>query len=162
MNTDGTVVDQGVAASLNFIERPARISSTDSCPGSLQVFGFINVLLWVGNIWFVFKETRWYKMGQRYPTRSSSGKRGGDMRQRLYSESSFELPDESFGAQLFRQDSWKASRGGVAQQLTRQGSTVKESSSSLGLPHSYLGRPVVPERESQVASQGPIIIVNKV
>uniref|UniRef100_A0A3B4WY72 MARVEL domain-containing protein n=1 Tax=Seriola lalandi dorsalis TaxID=1841481 RepID=A0A3B4WY72_SERLL len=23
----------------------------------LQVFGFVNVVLWVGNIWFVFKET---------------------------------------------------------------------------------------------------------
>uniref|UniRef100_A0A665V2A6 Synaptoporin-like n=1 Tax=Echeneis naucrates TaxID=173247 RepID=A0A665V2A6_ECHNA len=36
----------------------------------LQVFGFVNVTLWIGNIWFVFKETGWYKTGQRYPTRS--------------------------------------------------------------------------------------------
>lgn len=125
------------------------------------MFGFINVLLWVGNIWFVFKETGWYKMGHRYPTRSSSGKRGGDMRQRLYSESSFELPEESFVAQVCRQDSWKPSKGGVAQQLSRQGSSVTESSGGLSLPHTYLGRSVVPDRESQAASHGPIIIVNK-
>lgn len=133
-------------------------SSVDSRPrGCPQVFGFINFLLWVGNIWFVFKETGWYKMGQRYPTRSSSGKRGGDMRQRLYSESSFELPEESFGSQAWRQDSWKPARGGATQQLPRQGSSV-----NLSLPHTYLGRPVVPDRESQVASHGPIIVVNKV
>lgn len=26
---------------------------------SLQVFGFLNLVLWVGNLWFVFKETGW-------------------------------------------------------------------------------------------------------
>uniref|UniRef100_A0A3Q2Z4Z5 Synaptoporin b n=1 Tax=Hippocampus comes TaxID=109280 RepID=A0A3Q2Z4Z5_HIPCM len=65
--------------------------------GPPVVFGFINVILWAGNIWFVFKETGWYKMGQRYPTRSTSGKR--EMRQRLYSESSFEIQEENFGPQ---------------------------------------------------------------
>jgi hypothetical protein len=25
----------------------------------LQVFGFLNLVLWVGNLWFVFKETGW-------------------------------------------------------------------------------------------------------
>lgn len=28
---------------------------------SLQVFGFLNFVLWAGNIWFVFKETGWHK-----------------------------------------------------------------------------------------------------
>lgn len=27
---------------------------------SLQLFGFINFLLWAGNCWFVFKETAWH------------------------------------------------------------------------------------------------------
>uniref|UniRef100_A0A8C5HJF6 Synaptoporin-like n=1 Tax=Gouania willdenowi TaxID=441366 RepID=A0A8C5HJF6_GOUWI len=31
------------------------------------VFGFVNLMLWVGNIWFVYKETGWYKTGR--PTR---------------------------------------------------------------------------------------------
>ena len=26
-----------------------------------QVFGFLNFVLWAGNIWFVFKETGWHK-----------------------------------------------------------------------------------------------------
>lgn len=30
---------------------------------SLQVFGFLNFVLWAGNIWFVFKETGWHKGG---------------------------------------------------------------------------------------------------
>ncbi|XP_053545364.1 synaptoporin [Bombina bombina] len=32
------------------------------------VFGFLNFILWAGNIWFVFKETGWHASGQRYPT----------------------------------------------------------------------------------------------
>uniref|UniRef100_A0A8C5NC91 Synaptoporin-like n=1 Tax=Gouania willdenowi TaxID=441366 RepID=A0A8C5NC91_GOUWI len=68
------------------------------------VFGFVNLMLWVGNIWFVYKETGWYKTGHRYPTRSASGKRSSEMRQRLYSESSFDQPDEGFG--LSRQSSF--------------------------------------------------------
>ncbi|KAG8435859.1 hypothetical protein GDO86_007084, partial [Hymenochirus boettgeri] len=31
------------------------------------VFGFLNFILWAGNIWFVFKETGWHASGQRYP-----------------------------------------------------------------------------------------------
>lgn len=31
------------------------------------VFGFLNFILWAGNIWFVFKETGWHSSGQRYP-----------------------------------------------------------------------------------------------
>ncbi|XP_030062379.1 synaptoporin [Microcaecilia unicolor] len=34
------------------------------------VFGFLNFILWAGNIWFVFKETGWHSSGQRYPTES--------------------------------------------------------------------------------------------
>uniref|UniRef100_A0A8C5HFU3 Synaptoporin-like n=1 Tax=Gouania willdenowi TaxID=441366 RepID=A0A8C5HFU3_GOUWI len=43
------------------------------------VFGFVNLMLWVGNIWFVYKETGWYKTGHRYPTRSASGKRSSEI-----------------------------------------------------------------------------------
>ncbi|KAI5607062.1 synaptoporin isoform X1, partial [Silurus asotus] len=33
------------------------------------VFGYLNFILWAGNIWFVFKETGWHKGGAaRYPT----------------------------------------------------------------------------------------------
>uniref|UniRef100_A0A7N5JFG2 MARVEL domain-containing protein n=1 Tax=Ailuropoda melanoleuca TaxID=9646 RepID=A0A7N5JFG2_AILME len=30
------------------------------------VFGFLNFILWAGNIWFVFKETGWHSSGTSY------------------------------------------------------------------------------------------------
>lgn len=83
------------------------------------------------------------------------------MRQRLYSESSFDLPEESFGPQPSRQDSVNQSKAGFGQQVHRQAS-IKESNVSLSLPHTYLGRPAAANRENQVVSQGPMIFVNKV
>uniref|UniRef100_A0A672Z7V2 Synaptoporin n=1 Tax=Sphaeramia orbicularis TaxID=375764 RepID=A0A672Z7V2_9TELE len=38
----------------------------------LQVFGFLNFVLWAGNIWFVFKETSWHKGASKFPNASSS------------------------------------------------------------------------------------------
>uniref|UniRef100_A0A3B4V8D8 Synaptoporin b n=1 Tax=Seriola dumerili TaxID=41447 RepID=A0A3B4V8D8_SERDU len=101
------------------------------------VFGFVNVVLWVGNIWFVFKETGWYKTGQRYPTRSASGKRSSEMRQ---------------------QNSFNQSKGG--QQVHRQAS-LNQSQAGFSLPQTYLGKPVICERENKVTSQGPMIFVNE-
>ncbi|XP_019957123.1 synaptoporin b [Paralichthys olivaceus] len=126
------------------------------------VFGFVNVVLWVGNIWFVFKETGWYKTGQRYPTRSASGKRSSEMRQRLYSESSFDQPEESFGqSQFSRQDSVNQSKGDFGPQVQRQVS-FNQSQVTLSLPQTYLGKPVIYDRENKVASQGPMIYVNEI
>ncbi|XP_057701537.1 synaptoporin [Corythoichthys intestinalis] len=55
---------------------PACKDPTNKC-GSVQeprwsglntsvVFGFLNFVLWAGNIWFVFKETVWHKGGTRF------------------------------------------------------------------------------------------------
>ncbi|XP_061544297.1 synaptoporin-like [Phycodurus eques] len=104
------------------------------------IFGFVNVILWAGNIWFVFKETGWYKMGQRYPTRSASGKR--EMRQRLYSESSFDLPEENVGPQPSRENSFNQTKGDLGMQVSRQGS-FNQSQVSYGLPQTNLGKPVI-------------------
>ncbi|CAM9849755.1 unnamed protein product [Rangifer tarandus platyrhynchus] len=46
------------------------------------VFGFLNFILWAGNIWFVFKETGWHSSSQRYLSdpmekHSSSYNQGG-------------------------------------------------------------------------------------
>ncbi|KAM8914557.1 synaptoporin b [Spinachia spinachia] len=117
------------------------------------LFGFVNVVLWTGNIWFVFKETGWYKTGQRYPTRSASGKRSSEMRHRLYSESSFDQPVEGFAPQLSRQESFN-------QQVSRQGS-FNQAQVNLSLPHTYLGQPIIYEGENKVASQGPMIFINE-
>ncbi|XP_003973401.1 synaptoporin b [Takifugu rubripes] len=127
---------------------------------SSVVFGFVNVVLWVGNIWFIFKETGWYKTGQRYPTRTASGKRSSEMRQRLYSESSFDLPEESEGPQLIRQNSFNQARGGGDQKAHRQGS-FKQPQLSLSLPQTYLGKPDHFNREKSAALQGPMIFVNE-
>ncbi|XP_034023040.1 synaptoporin-like [Thalassophryne amazonica] len=53
------------------------------------VFGFLNFVLWAGNIWFVFKETGWHRGGSRYAGRAS-GKQGGTFTQQPYNQSSFE------------------------------------------------------------------------
>ncbi|KAM9814125.1 synaptoporin-like [Neosynchiropus ocellatus] len=118
------------------------------------VFGFINVILWVGNIWFVFKETGWYKTGQRYPTRSSSRKRSGDMRQRLYTESSFDLPDESVHPGLARQDSFNEAAFG--RQAYGPGS-LNRSQVSFSLPQTYLG----PTPAQNLTPPRPMIFVNE-
>ncbi|XP_077460141.1 synaptoporin [Stigmatopora argus] len=55
---------------------PACKDQTNKC-GSVQeprwsglntsvVFGFLNFVLWAGNIWFVFKETNWHKGAARF------------------------------------------------------------------------------------------------
>ncbi|KAK2915131.1 synaptoporin b isoform X2 [Channa argus] len=119
------------------------------------VFGFVNVVLWAGNIWFVFKETGWYKTGQRYPTRSASGKRSSEMRQQLYTESSFDQPDESFVPQATRQDSFNQSKGVHGQTSFNQ---LQVNSS---LPQTYLSKPVIYDGENTVALQGPMIFVNE-
>lgn len=36
------------------------------------VFGYLNVLVWAGNAWFVYKETRWHS--QKYSAQSDSGR----------------------------------------------------------------------------------------
>ncbi|XP_031423352.1 synaptoporin isoform X1 [Clupea harengus] len=42
------------------------------------VFGYLNFVLWAGNIWFVFKETGWHKGGtQQYPDRISEKQSAG-------------------------------------------------------------------------------------
>uniref|UniRef100_A0A3Q2PHC7 Synaptoporin b n=1 Tax=Fundulus heteroclitus TaxID=8078 RepID=A0A3Q2PHC7_FUNHE len=103
------------------------------------VFGFVNVILWSGNIWFVFKETGWYKTGQRYPSRTSSRKRSSEMRE---------------------QDSFTEPRGDFDKQVQRQAS-INQSQVSFSLPETYLGKSVVYERENKIASQGPVIFVNE-
>ncbi|XP_067096450.1 synaptoporin b [Osmerus mordax] len=114
------------------------------------VFGFINFVLWAGNIWFVFKETGWYKTGQSYPTRSASGKRASEMRQRLYSESSFDQP--------YRQASFDQPEGSFHQPPFRQGSFTH----SLSLPQTHLGQPITYSPDDQLPSRGPIILINKI
>ncbi|RLV99659.1 hypothetical protein DV515_00009609 [Chloebia gouldiae] len=41
------------------------------------VFGYLNFILWAGNIWFVFKETGWHSSGQRHAADTMEKQPGG-------------------------------------------------------------------------------------
>ncbi|KAG7478027.1 hypothetical protein MATL_G00076090 [Megalops atlanticus] len=72
------------------------------------VFGFLNFVLWAGNIWFVFKETGWHKSGQRYPS-STSEKQAGGFNQQPYNQGSFEQEN-------FAQSGGLSAQGDLGQQ----------------------------------------------
>ncbi|XP_008113211.2 synaptoporin isoform X1 [Anolis carolinensis] len=52
------------------------------------VFGYLNFILWAGNIWFVFKETGWHSSGTRYPP-DTMGKQPSSYNQGGYNQDSF-------------------------------------------------------------------------
>lgn len=54
-----------------------------------QVFGFLNFVLWAGNIWFVFKETSWHKGGSRLAG-SAPNKQAGAFDQQPYGQGGFD------------------------------------------------------------------------
>uniref|UniRef100_A0A3B3TMP9 Synaptoporin n=2 Tax=Poecilia TaxID=8080 RepID=A0A3B3TMP9_9TELE len=54
----------------------------------LIVFGFLNFVLWAGNIWFVFKETSWHKGGSRLAG-SAPDKQAGTFDQQPYNQGGF-------------------------------------------------------------------------
>ena len=64
-----------------------------------QVFGFLNFVLWAGNIWFVFKETGWHKGGAvRYPG-GTTEKQPGTCNQQSYNQGSFDQSGGSYSGQ---------------------------------------------------------------
>ncbi|KAJ7998948.1 hypothetical protein DPEC_G00210290 [Dallia pectoralis] len=57
------------------------------------VFGFLNFVLWAGNIWFVFKETSWHKGGPARFAAAPPAKKGGTFdQQQAYNQDSFDQP----------------------------------------------------------------------
>ncbi|XP_042358366.1 synaptoporin [Plectropomus leopardus] len=52
-------------------------------------FGFLNFVLWAGNIWFVFKETGWHKGAARLAG-GASEKQSGTFNQQPYNQGSFD------------------------------------------------------------------------
>uniref|UniRef100_A0A1A7Y432 Synaptoporin n=1 Tax=Iconisemion striatum TaxID=60296 RepID=A0A1A7Y432_9TELE len=53
------------------------------------VFGYLNFVLWAGNIWFVFKETGWHKGSSRL-SGGASEKQAGTFTQQPYNQGSFD------------------------------------------------------------------------
>uniref|UniRef100_A0A673XMJ5 Synaptoporin b n=1 Tax=Salmo trutta TaxID=8032 RepID=A0A673XMJ5_SALTR len=130
--------------------RPANRCSASHHPvwselNTSVAFGFVNFILWAGNIWFVFKETGWYKTGQRYPMRSASERRANGMSQRLCSQNSFDQSGDSFYQHPYSQGSFNQSMG------------------SLRLPQTSLGQPIIIS-QGDVTHKGPnpIIFVNDI
>ncbi|KAJ7999863.1 hypothetical protein DPEC_G00198810 [Dallia pectoralis] len=147
--------------------RPANQCSASQQPhwselNTSVVFGFINFILWAGNIWFVFKETGWYKTGQRYPKRSASGRRANGMSQRLCSQSSIDQPGESFYQHPYRQTSFDQSLESTGQQRHSQVS-FNQSLGTFLLPQTSLERPIIVSQGDVTAKvPKPIILVNDV
>lgn len=66
------------------------------------MFGFLNFILWAGNIWFVFKETGWHSSGTRYPQdttqkQSSSYNQGGYNQESYGPSGGYNQQGSSFG-----------------------------------------------------------------
>ncbi|XP_075870497.1 synaptoporin [Nelusetta ayraudi] len=53
------------------------------------VFGFLNFVLWAGNIWFVFKETGWHKGASKFAG-GANEKQAGTFSQQPYNQGSFD------------------------------------------------------------------------
>lgn len=63
------------------------------------VFGFLNFVLWAGNIWFVFKETGWHKGGAaRYPG-GATEKQTGTSNEHSYNQGSFDQSGGGYSGQ---------------------------------------------------------------
>uniref|UniRef100_A0A2K5XEF0 Synaptoporin n=1 Tax=Mandrillus leucophaeus TaxID=9568 RepID=A0A2K5XEF0_MANLE len=77
-NNRGPLIDFIVTVVFSFL----WLVGSSAWAKGLSVFGFLNFILWAGNIWFVFKETGWHSSGQRYLSdpmekHSSSYNQGG-------------------------------------------------------------------------------------
>lgn len=92
-------------------------SERRSLLSALQAFGFINVILWIGNLWFVFKETGW--MGAFAGTYVPSQEK--------------QAAPDSFGQGGYgQQDPYAGSQGGYQPEYGQQGGYSEEGGYSQG------------------------------
>ncbi|KAL2091412.1 hypothetical protein ACEWY4_013675 [Coilia grayii] len=99
------------------------------------VFGYLNFVLWAGNIWFVFKETGWHKGGaQRYPG-SGSEKQSASFNQPPYNQPPYTQP--AFNQPPYTQSPYTQSFNQTGGYIT-QGDLVQSSDyGQVGGPISY-------------------------
>uniref|UniRef100_A0A8C3UXZ9 Synaptophysin n=2 Tax=Catharus ustulatus TaxID=91951 RepID=A0A8C3UXZ9_CATUS len=72
----------GVLAQVGGCQRPGARCQGLGAPrtsglNTSVVFGFLNLVLWTGNLWFVFKETGWGGLGARAPPPPDKAPEGG-------------------------------------------------------------------------------------
>uniref|UniRef100_A0A663LYR6 Synaptoporin n=1 Tax=Athene cunicularia TaxID=194338 RepID=A0A663LYR6_ATHCN len=88
------------------------------------VFGFLNFILWAGNIWFVFKETGWHSSGQRHPPdtmeKQSSSYNQGGYNQDSYGPSGGYNQPGSYGQHTYSQAAGINKRAKKTNQNTRK------------------------------------------
>ncbi|XP_063072550.1 synaptoporin b [Engraulis encrasicolus] len=102
------------------------------------IFGFLNVSLWAGNVWFAYKETGLHKTSQR-ANRTLSEKQSSFSQRQYSQQSSFDQSGATLGQQLYRQVSFDHSGGGIS------------------LPHASLGQA---SSLFNTSSRGPLILIN--
>ncbi|XP_039366374.1 synaptophysin isoform X1 [Mauremys reevesii] len=63
------------------------------------VFGFLNLVLWTGNLWFVFKETGWSAPFAKYPPAAPEKQPAPDAYADSYNQGSGYVQQDSYGQQ---------------------------------------------------------------
>uniref|UniRef100_W5NC24 Synaptophysin n=2 Tax=Lepisosteus oculatus TaxID=7918 RepID=W5NC24_LEPOC len=97
------------------------------------VFGFLNLILWAGNLWFVFKETGWSAPFMRYPPPSQ---------EKQPAPESFSQPGGGYGPEggYGQADPYASSQGGYQPEYGQQGGYNQGGDYSQG----GYGQPVAP------------------
>uniref|UniRef100_A0A674IRA5 Synaptophysin n=1 Tax=Terrapene triunguis TaxID=2587831 RepID=A0A674IRA5_9SAUR len=67
--------------------------------GPMIVFGFLNLVLWTGNLWFVFKETGWSAPFAKYPPAVPEKQPAPDTYADSYNQGSGYVQQDSYGQQ---------------------------------------------------------------
>uniref|UniRef100_A0A8C4YCD5 Synaptophysin n=1 Tax=Gopherus evgoodei TaxID=1825980 RepID=A0A8C4YCD5_9SAUR len=67
--------------------------------GPMIVFGFLNLVLWTGNLWFVFKETGWSAPFAKYPPAAPEKQPAPDAYADSYNQGSGYVQQDSYGQQ---------------------------------------------------------------
>uniref|UniRef100_A0A8C3H9E9 Synaptophysin n=1 Tax=Chrysemys picta bellii TaxID=8478 RepID=A0A8C3H9E9_CHRPI len=75
------------------------VSSCAWAKGLSDVFGFLNLVLWTGNLWFVFKETGWSAPFAKYPPAVPEKQPAPDTYADSYNQGSGYVQQDSYGQQ---------------------------------------------------------------
>uniref|UniRef100_A0A8D0HFW9 Synaptophysin n=1 Tax=Sphenodon punctatus TaxID=8508 RepID=A0A8D0HFW9_SPHPU len=80
------------------------------------VFGFLNLVLWLGNMWFVFKETGWSAPFVKYPPAAQEKQPAPDTYGDAYSQAPAYGQQDSYGQQGGYQPDYSQQGGDYVQQ----------------------------------------------
>uniref|UniRef100_A0A8D0HGW5 Synaptophysin n=1 Tax=Sphenodon punctatus TaxID=8508 RepID=A0A8D0HGW5_SPHPU len=87
-----------------------------SFPPPPKVFGFLNLVLWLGNMWFVFKETGWSAPFVKYPPAAQEKQPAPDTYGDAYSQAPAYGQQDSYGQQGGYQPDYSQQGGDYVQQ----------------------------------------------